>query len=770
MTSASSPSASALPFGPLLRRYRLAAGLSQEALAERARISTRAVSDLERGINRAPRHETLLLLVEALELGPEDRQLLILAARPELMAPDEAFSPPHRARLPQPPTPVIGREEDIQRGLDLLMGSARLVTLTGPGGVGKTRLAVELARRSEAGWRDGAAFIPLADVVDPDLVATELALRLAVRPATHHDMMDLLCDALSGRKMLLVLDNFERVIAAAPLISQLLERAPGLHLLITSRVPLRIRAETVLRVRPLSQDAALALLAERAAAAGVPAPVERATAVQLCRLGDHLPLAIELVAMRLPTHTPALLLDSLSSNVAALGADVRDLPPRQRALSATIDWSYQLLSPREQSLFRCLGVFEGGCRLRDVEAVWGNEQTSGLTLETLSQLVEHSLVQQEEGADLPDGEPRYRMLDTIHGYARHLLQACGEWDARRRAHAERFAALAAASGEIHAGQDSRDAAIWRELPNLRAARAWAHAQGQTHTELIFVTGLGRLLYMEGLSEEALRWTHEVLAPGPGAIETEEDAQLWALACYGAARMLFDAGNLPEAERSCAEGLDMERLHDLNVATAELLCVQGQIAQQRGDEAAAHALFAEALAHARAADNVRGVLTALTGAAQVAMDSGAFDEADAHLREAFALSTRLGFVWATALIHTHLGRLALAQSDFLTSQEHFRAALTKYQQVGNEVYLAWCLEGLAAAALGSGMPARAAWLCGAADGLRESAHAPRPAGEQTGFDRTMAVARASLGEAGFETAWVTGRRATREDMISFALTA
>ena len=777
MTSLSSPSAYPQPFGALLRRFRLAAGLSQEALAERARMSARAVSDLERGVNRAPRHETLLLLIEALNLGAVERQLFTLSARPELAVSvdtSDASSARLRARLPhlpQPPTSIIGREDDIQRGIDLLIGQAnqvRLVTLVGPGGVGKTRLAVEMAHRSADAWSDGAAFVALAELQDVELVATELALRLGVQPLPRCDVAELLCNALASQRMLLVLDNFERVITAASLVSRLLERCADLHILTTSRVPLRIRAETVMRIDPLSPVAALDLLTERAAAAGATTPIERATAIQICRLGDHLPLAIELVAMRLPTQTPALLLDRLSTNLTAFKADVRDLPPRQRALSATIDWSYQLLTTTEQSLFRCLGVFEGGCRLRDVAAVWDSGQTSDATLSVLSALVEHSLVQVEACVDAEDSEPRYRMLDTIHAFAQLQLRECGEWDEQGRAHADHFAELAATAAEIRPGQDSRDAVVWRELPNLRAARAWAHEHGATHTELVLITGLGQLLYMHGLTTEALSWTYGALALGPTAITADADAQLWAWACYGAARVLFDAGDLARAEHYCEEGIQMERSRGLNAATAELLCVAGQVAQQRGEEVAAGTRFAEALAHARATGNPQSMGTALTGAAQIALRMGAFDEANAYLREALALSTQLGLTWAVALIQTHLGQLALARRDFTASREHFRTALTEYQQVENELYLAWCLEGLAAAELGLGMAARAARLCGAAETLRERAYGPRPADEQSAFDRTTVAARASLGEVEFYAAWAASRSASRESVITFAL--
>jgi predicted ATPase/transcriptional regulator with XRE-family HTH domain len=767
MASAWSTSASVQPFGPLLRRLRLAAGLSQEALAERAQVSTRTVSDLERGINRAPRHETLLLLVEALHLDDTERQLLTLAARPELTAPADLPAAPPLIHLPQPSSAIFGRDDDIQRAIDLLLGPARLVTLVGPGGVGKTRLAVEVARRSAPAWSDGVEFVDLSELQEAELVATELALRLGLRPALHRDVTEALGDALANRWMLLVLDNFERVIGAAALVALLLEHGAELRILATSRVALRIRAETVLHVQPLAPAAAHALLADRAAAAGVPAPIDPATAARLCQLGDHLPLAIELLAMRLPTQTPALLLDRLSSSLGAFSAEARDLPPRQRALSATIRWSYNLLSSAEQSLFRCLGVFEGGSRLWDIRAIWESGESADAIPDALSALVEHSLLHIEETAEATEGGPRYRMLDTIHAFARQMLRDSGEWDARQRAHAEHFAALALEVVEVSTGQDRRDAALWGELSNVRAARVWAHEHGARSTELRLAT-VSRLLYMHGLSAEALHWIDVCLAHGASWITAQDDAQLWAKACYGAARVLFDAGDLPAAERRVEDGIEMERAHGLDISTAELLSIAGQIAQQQGDLAAAGERYAEALAHARAAGNAQSMGTVLSGAAQVAVQAGAFDKATTYLTEALELSERLELAWSVALLQTHLGQATLAQRDIAASREHFRAALACYRQVGNELYLAWCLEGLAAAELGGNMAARTAWLCGAADTLRERARGPRPASEQSAFERTVAAARSVMGDAAFDAAWDAGHAASREAIIAFAL--
>ena len=378
-------------FGALLRHHRLAAGLTQEALAERAGVSARGVQDLERGVRLAPRAETLRLLADALALDGAARAGLIAAAHPELISPPTARAVPLRqAALPVPATPLVGREGDVAAACALLRRpEVRLLTLTGPGGVGKTRLALAVAAELAGDFADGVAWIELAPTRDPALVPAVLAGVLGVRESGERPLAELLALALADRQLLLVLDNLEHLLAAAPLLAQLLAVGPHLTLLTTSRVRLRLRGEQELPVLPLALPAATEIvqppLAGLAGVAAVRLFVERAGEVHhefaltpenapavaaICRRLDGLPLAIELAAARVKLLPPAALLARLERRLPLLTGGARDLPPRQQTMRDTIAWSYDLLSEPEQTLFRHLAVFTGGCTLEAAEDGW----------------------------------------------------------------------------------------------------------------------------------------------------------------------------------------------------------------------------------------------------------------------------------------------------------------------------------------------------------------------------------------------------------------
>ncbi len=364
----------ATAFGALLRRYRTLAGLSQEGLAARANISTRAVSDLERGVNRAPRAETLELLASALDLSPEERAALIAAAHPDLNAsPVAAEIPASRSRLPLPPTPLIGREADLLRGLRLLRRDGtretRLFTVIGPGGVGKTHLALELARQCAGQFAAGAVFVDLSPLHDGTLVPAALAQTLGLREPSTGTLLDALITALQGQHLLLVIDNVEHVVECAPMLADLLAACPDLTLLATSRTPLRLRGEQALALEPLALDAAATLFAARATAIRDDLPLASTDVAAICERIDCLPLAIELCAAQLGALSLADLRQRLSAGMALPQPGARDLPARHQTLRHTIGWSYDLLAPSAQALFRRLAVFAGGATLAAIGAV-----------------------------------------------------------------------------------------------------------------------------------------------------------------------------------------------------------------------------------------------------------------------------------------------------------------------------------------------------------------------------------------------------------------
>lgn len=747
------------PFGALLRRFRTLAGLTQESLADRAGISVRAVSDLERGINRTPRADTLELLAAALALAPHDRAALIAAAHPDLGTTSVVTSAPIGAsgssRLPLPPTPLIGREADVLRGLRLLQrAETRLVTVTGPGGVGKTHLALELARQCQGRFASGAIFVDLSTIRDTALVPAALAQALGLRESPAEALLDTLKEALRARSMLLLLDNVEQVVGCAPLLADILAACPAIVVLATSRAPLRLRAEQVLALDPLAVSDAATLFYARATALRDDVILAPTEVTALCEQMDCLPLAIELCAAQLGALSLADLRQRMSSGVGLPHTGPRDLPARHQSLRHTIDWSYNLLSPAAQALFRRLAAFAGGATLPAIQVVCApNDGADEDALPNVMTLVEASLLRMQ---DVANGPARYYMLATIHDYARDRLRDAGEQERYASRHADYFASL-----------DGDEPSLTRELPNARAGLTWALETGRNVTGMALLARFGRIWYLSGQLSEMRTWLEAFLALD-AASKTPAPLALRTNALFGAARLAYDRGDTGVAATLADESLQAAREADDAEGMSNAFVMLGQIAQNRGEVARADNLFDESLVWARKSNNLHSISTALGFYAQSAQAAGDLPRAVALQEEALAAARANGSLWGEALTETHLGLLTFAQRRYRDARRHYEHAVSLYRTFGSDIYLTWCLEGIAALDAAEGSHAHAVEICAGADALRAKGHAPRPAGEQTTFDGVLAACRVALGEDAYQSAWAVGSALARDALIGLAL--
>jgi predicted ATPase/transcriptional regulator with XRE-family HTH domain len=571
------------PFGGAVRRYRRVLGFTQEELAERAGLSERAVREIERGTRHVPRKETVQLLADALELGGEEREAFQSAARrvgePEIIGPGTPSTT--RTNLPDESTPFIGRKRELGEVSALLQQPAvRLVTLTGAGGTGKTRLALQVAARLLPQFEDGVFFVSLASLSDPELVLSALAETLRVQEKGGTSVFGALRVSLQSKHLLLVLDNLEYLLAAAPQIGELLDACPALHVLVTSRIPLHLAREHEYAVPPLvvpdprhfhdletlSENEAVSLFIERvqAARADFVLTVENAAAVAgICHRLDGLPLAIVLAAARIKLFTPAALLHRLSSRLTLLTGGAIDRPARHQTLRAAIDWSYSLLSEDERALFARLSVFAGGCTLEAAEAICSPEGDRGLeVLEGVASLVEKSLLLQN-GED----EPRFVMLETIREYAAERLAECGPTKRLKREHAGYFLRLAQEAAPQLRGPNGLPwlNRLAQEHDNLRAALSWAQEHGETELGLRLAVALSRFWEIRGYLAEGRRWLTALL---PGA-ETGPPS-LRAAALFATGRLASSLGNREEAIDLLGQSLVLYRQVGDMQSAAEVL--------------------------------------------------------------------------------------------------------------------------------------------------------------------------------------------------------
>jgi predicted ATPase/DNA-binding XRE family transcriptional regulator len=756
-------------FGALLKCYRMAAGLTQEALAERASLSTRAVSDLERGLSRAPRYDTLDLLTRAMNLEAEPRAALFSAARPALPREDAKATP--LQVLPFPPTALLGREQEIAQALGLVRErGVRLLTVTGPSGVGKTRLALEIAHDLRAGFADGLAWIDLTVLRDPSLVPQTVAQALGLREQADRPFSEQVRAFLQDKQCLLLLDNFEQVLSAADFVADLLVSCPRLQVLVTSRAPLHLRAEQQLVLTPLTQAAAVTLFRERAHRLQPHLDATDPSVAAICDQVDRLPLAIELAAAHVRVLSLPVLLERLSDRLRFLHGGARDLPERQRTMHEAIAWSYHLLPPTQQRWFRALSIFMGGYTLAAAESIcWGEEPiTSDECLSTIAALVDASLVQMETTGD---GLPRYSMLEVIREYAGEQLRAAGEEEDLKLRHAEYYAALAEEAERMGSGQGSREAHLEWESVNGRAALHWVYERGEGTLGLRLATWFGSFWIRRGQMSEGNLWLERMLALDEASATQVASPAVRSRALYYASNLTMHLGRRDRALALAEEALALaERTGDQsNISNA--LALLGSIALAGGAEDEATTYFTEsyvATKRAKDAGDTHQISLALLNLGELARKRGDVARATEFLEEALADVRAIDMTWGIANILTLLGHLARQQQDYQHAKVRYRESLALYHRLGNATYIAWCLEGIAAVACAEGRYERATRLCAAAAALRVAAQTPLPPTEQEDVDKVVMTARAGLDELTFTEEWRIGSTLALDDAISYAL--
>ena len=643
----------------------------------------------------------------------------------------------HQTNLPIPATPFLGRDEELA-AVTTAIGESRLVTLTGPGGTGKTRLATQAAAEVADAYPAGVWWVPLTSVRDASLVRSAIAQALPGRGELE--------DQIGEKRLLLVIDNFEQVIGAATDLAALHGKCPNFRMVVTSRERLQLASEHEYPVPTLSDEDGVELFAARTHALHVDLPTNGAVR-ELCERLDNLPLALELAAARTKLFAPDQLLERLGERLDLFKGG-RDADPRQQTLRATIEWSYELLTPGEQRLFAQLSVFVGGCTIDAAEAVCDADT------ETLQSLLDKSLLRRRQ---VSDGQSRLWMLETIREFAAERHRSTAECEQVGRQHAEWYAQLGERLQQpMRDGDPNATARLIEELGNFRAVLEWSAASGSPQPGFSIVWALWYFWFTRGLRAEALRWAQWVVAEADKLSPSER-----AFGLSGASELFREFGDAELAEQLERELVPVFKQLGLDKLVAATLANLADMASTRGDFAEARRLAEEALALRRTLGADDGIAHALASRGMVEFNAGDFAQALMFFKDALRFDERSGVPTDVQQSVLMVGECARRLGDVETGRLYLRRALALVSELGHRGHFPELLQEIAAVADSRDV---AAQLLATADRLSRENDLPRWDPED--LARTIELVRGDLGPD-FTTAWEAGTELTEEEALALA---
>jgi predicted ATPase/DNA-binding XRE family transcriptional regulator len=808
-------------FGYWLRRRRKALDLTQEALAQQVGCAVVTIKKIEAD-ERRPSRQIAECLITALAIPPEERELFLQCARGQISAirlslPAQPIDQPQRppTNLPASTTSFVGRDQDLTALIDWLKrADVRLVTLSGPGGVGKTRLALRASAALLDDYAAGVFFVNLAPITEHSRIAATIAETLSLKENADQPIVETLKRELRARRLLLVLDNFEHVLDAAPVVAELLAAASQLKILITSRSVLHLSGEHEFHVSSLPTEIAVQLFAARAQAVDSTFTLDAdATSViaAICDRLDGLPLAIELAAARIKLWSPRVLLDKLTQRLPLLIGGPRDAPARHQTLRQTLDWSYDLLDDIERQWFTRLSVFTGGWTEAAAAAVCkepvGRENRSaGMTSDILLSLLDKSLIQKINAA----GETRFAFLETIREYAFDRLNSSGEVEVVRQRHLAYYLAFSeTAEGRVYHVEvfDRWYQQVIAEFDNLRAALVWALEEGHAVESGARLAGaLTMFWYNRGYLKEGRYWLELALKSLPnsasGAIRAktlhslgafawqqgdyalaqtllEDSIALWRevdgvqrpqdlpLALHFLGHVRFEQRDYAGARALFEESLKLNELLGVELEAVELTSDVGLVACQLGDYATAQQQFERALTYFRVHGAKEGIAINLIRLGDLARLSNDYDQAAQLYEESLRLCRETQYTQEAAYALLKLGHVARQRHDVDEARALFEECLTLQQANGNKQGVLEALAGFACLMVDREQFAHAAQLFGAVESLRDEMGAPFAPADQKEYDAAVARLHARLDADSVAANWKAGRALALEEAVQLA---